>query len=108
MTEPLVLSDNAGPVRVLAMNRPESRNALNSSLIEALYAALCDVDADPSVRAVSTAAARWPRRQAAATGPSYPDRLVEVGEHSSGEQSTHPRATDDRPLTRAGWLPAPR
>jgi enoyl-CoA hydratase/carnithine racemase len=39
-------------VRVLAMNRPEARNALNTELIEALYAALGDADGDPSVRAV--------------------------------------------------------
>ncbi len=52
MTQPLVLSDDAGPVRVLTMNRPEARNALNSSLIEALYTALGDADTDPSVRAV--------------------------------------------------------
>jgi enoyl-CoA hydratase len=52
MTQPLVLSDDAGPVRVLTMNRPDARNALNSNLIEALYAALGDADADPSVRAV--------------------------------------------------------
>ncbi|MFZ0906241.1 MAG: enoyl-CoA hydratase [Mycobacterium sp.] len=41
-----------GLVRVLAMNRPEARNALNTELIEALYAALGDADGDPSVRAV--------------------------------------------------------
>jgi enoyl-CoA hydratase/carnithine racemase len=52
MTASLVLSDDAGPVRVLAMNRPAARNALNTKLIEALYAALGDADSDPSVRAV--------------------------------------------------------
>jgi enoyl-CoA hydratase len=52
MTPPLVLSDDAGSVRVLAMNRPEARNALNTELIGALYAALGDADGDPSVRAV--------------------------------------------------------
>lgn len=52
MTATLVLSDDAGPVRVLTMNRPEARNALNSNLIEVLFAALCEADADPSVRAV--------------------------------------------------------
>ncbi len=52
MTASLVLSDHAGPVRVLIMNRPEARNALSTKLIEALYAAFCDADADPSVRAV--------------------------------------------------------
>jgi enoyl-CoA hydratase len=41
-----------GPVRVLTMNRPEARNALSTKLIEELFAALCDADADESVRAV--------------------------------------------------------
>jgi enoyl-CoA hydratase len=41
-----------GPVRVLAMNRPEARNALNTKLIATLYAALGDADADSSVLAV--------------------------------------------------------
>jgi enoyl-CoA hydratase len=52
MTPPLVLSEDAGPVRVLTMNRPEARNALGTKLIEELYAALCAADDDASVRAV--------------------------------------------------------
>jgi enoyl-CoA hydratase len=40
-----------GAVRVLTMNRPEARNALNTQLIRELYAALCEADDDPSVRA---------------------------------------------------------
>lgn len=47
-----VLRDDTGAVRVLTMNRPAARNALNRELIKALYAALCDADNDPSVRAV--------------------------------------------------------
>jgi enoyl-CoA hydratase len=47
-----VLVEDTGAVRVLTMNRPEARNALNSELIEALHAALCEADADPAVRAV--------------------------------------------------------
>lgn len=47
-----VLRDDIGPVRVLTMNRPEARNALNRQLIKALYDALCEADADPSVRVV--------------------------------------------------------
>lgn len=47
-----VLADDADAVRVLSMNRPDARNALNSDLIEALYSALCEADADSSVRAV--------------------------------------------------------
>jgi enoyl-CoA hydratase len=80
MTQPLVLSDDAGPVRVLAMNRPDARNALNSNLIEALYAALGDADADPSVRAVVLTGvdpafcAGIDLKQAQREGPAYFDR----------------------------------
>jgi enoyl-CoA hydratase len=49
--QPVLLEDR-GAVRVLTMNRPESRNALNTALISALYAALIDADHDASVRAV--------------------------------------------------------
>jgi enoyl-CoA hydratase len=52
MTATLVLSDDAGPVRVLTMNRPAARNALSPELIEALYGALSEADDDSSVRAV--------------------------------------------------------
>ena len=41
-----------GPVRVLTMNRPEARNALNPDLIGTLYTALCEADDDSAVRAV--------------------------------------------------------
>ncbi|MCW2592715.1 MAG: echA8 2 [Mycobacterium sp.] len=47
-----VLVDDVGPVRVLTMNRPESRNALSRELIRALYAALKTADAGEAVRAV--------------------------------------------------------
>ncbi len=47
-----VLVEDDGAVRVLTMNRPEARNAVNIGLIVALYAALCDADADPAVQAV--------------------------------------------------------
>lgn len=50
--EALVLVVDSGPVRVLTLNRPESRNALNRGLIRALYAALKAADADESVRTV--------------------------------------------------------
>jgi enoyl-CoA hydratase len=52
MTSALVLSDDAGAVRVLTMNRPAARNALSPGLIEALYTQLREADDDPSVRAV--------------------------------------------------------
>ena len=47
-----VLLEDRGAVRVLTMNRPEARNALNIDLISALHAALIDADRDASVRAV--------------------------------------------------------
>lgn len=47
-----VLRDDVGAVRVLTLNRPEARNALNSKLIEALFVALNEADADSSVRAL--------------------------------------------------------
>jgi enoyl-CoA hydratase len=51
MSPPVMVSDVAG-VRVLTLNRPESRNALDGALISALYEALVDADAEPSARAV--------------------------------------------------------
>jgi enoyl-CoA hydratase len=50
--EELVLRADHGAVRVLTLNRPRARNALNRGLIRALYAALNSADDDASVRAV--------------------------------------------------------
>lgn len=41
--------ENRGPVRILTMNRPEKRNALNSELTQGLLDALRAADADESV-----------------------------------------------------------
>src|SRR6478752_4677708 len=48
----VIATDPAPGVRVLTMNRPEARNALNRELIETLFAALVAADADPDVRAI--------------------------------------------------------
>ncbi|MBV8927747.1 MAG: enoyl-CoA hydratase/isomerase family protein, partial [Mycobacteriaceae bacterium] len=48
----VLLSADHGGVRVLTLNRRESRNALSGELFEALYSALCDADDDDAVRAV--------------------------------------------------------
>jgi enoyl-CoA hydratase/carnithine racemase len=45
----LLLIENRGAVRILTMNRPEKRNALNSELTQGLLAALRAADADESV-----------------------------------------------------------
>ena len=48
----VVLRTDHGAVRVLTLNRPKARNALNRELIRALYAALKSADGDATVRAV--------------------------------------------------------
>ena len=47
-----VIVDDAAGVRVLTLNRPEARNALDGALISALYQALVAADAEPGVGAV--------------------------------------------------------
>jgi len=49
--QPVLITDHAG-VRVVTLNRPEARNALNRDLIRAAYAALTAADADETVCAV--------------------------------------------------------
>jgi len=49
--DPIFFSDQDG-VRVLTMNRPEKRNALNTALTQALLDALRAADADDAVRCV--------------------------------------------------------
>lgn len=51
-TDQLVLLENRGAVRVLTMNRPEARNALNWALIDAVFTALTDADTDVGVHVV--------------------------------------------------------
>jgi enoyl-CoA hydratase/carnithine racemase len=47
-----ILVENRGAVRILTMNRPEKRNALNTELTSALLEALRAADADEAVGAV--------------------------------------------------------
>ena len=47
-----LLIENRGGVRVLTMNRPDKRNALNVALSEALLAGLRAAEADDSVRSI--------------------------------------------------------
>jgi 2-(1,2-epoxy-1,2-dihydrophenyl)acetyl-CoA isomerase len=49
----LVLQRDAGGVRALSLNRPESRNALNVALLEALREAIAAAAGDPAVRCVT-------------------------------------------------------
>lgn len=50
--EPVLLTEDIGPVRRLTMNRPKALNALNGDLMDALMAALDDAAADEGVRAL--------------------------------------------------------
>jgi enoyl-CoA hydratase/carnithine racemase len=49
---PVLLVEDRGAVRILTMNRPEKRNALNSELTHALLDALRDADRDEAVGCV--------------------------------------------------------
>jgi len=49
---PVALSTTEGAVRVIELNRPDKRNALNDELIAALKSELREADADESLRAV--------------------------------------------------------
>src|SRR5271163_3971416 len=77
----LVLCEDRGAVRVLTMNRPKSRNALNTALISALHTALMQADRDDTVRAlVLTGAdpafcAGLDLKQVERDGSAYFDRL---------------------------------
>ena len=52
-----LLTENHGTVRVLTMNRPDKRNALNTALTQVLLDALRTADADDSVHCVVLAGA---------------------------------------------------
>ncbi len=47
-----LLIDNKDAIRILTLNRPEKRNALNDELIAALKGALHEADTDESLRAI--------------------------------------------------------
>lgn len=49
---PLVTADDEGAVRVLALRRPEARNAMSTAVLAALLDAVADAVGDPDVRVV--------------------------------------------------------
>jgi methylglutaconyl-CoA hydratase len=55
--EPLIVKEQTGRVVQLTLNNPDKRNAMTYAMVEALTAALQEVDADHKVRAVIIAGA---------------------------------------------------
>ncbi|MCD4526594.1 enoyl-CoA hydratase/isomerase family protein [Nocardioides sp. cx-173] len=53
MTEPVLKIEDHGKVRLLTLNRPEVRNALNMDLNDALVQALIEADHDPDVYVIA-------------------------------------------------------
>lgn len=56
MTDELLL-ETRGPIRIVTINRPDARNALNNAVMSGLGRAMLDADADPGVRVVVVTAA---------------------------------------------------
>lgn len=52
-----LLTEDRGAVRIITLNRPAKRNALDTQLTQALLTALMAADADPAVRAIVLAGA---------------------------------------------------
>ena len=55
--DPAVLTERHGPVLLLRLNRPDSRNALNAELLDGLGRALAAAQADAAVRCLVLSAA---------------------------------------------------
>jgi len=52
VTDPILLSEDRGPVRRLTLNRPERLNALSHDLVEALSSGLADAASNDAIRTV--------------------------------------------------------
>ena len=58
MSEPPVITERAGPVCTIILNRPEKRNAVDRPTAEALHAAFLDFANDDALRVAVLTGAR--------------------------------------------------
>jgi enoyl-CoA hydratase/carnithine racemase len=94
-----LLTTDHGAVRVLTMNRPDKRNALNNDLTHALLSALKESDRDPAVKAIVLAGAG----QSFCAGADVKEfgGFVNAGSGASGAQAALDRAHLTTSLHRA-------
>ena len=52
MTDPILMRETSGHIRVLTINRPDRMNAMDEALSDELIDAFVDAGADPAVRAI--------------------------------------------------------
>ncbi len=101
-------SDDGEGVRIITLNRPESLNAMNRTLIEDVKRAFDDADADKGARViVFTGAGRAllrRRRQARARPPRKRGRCPRPRRGDPGRDARHPASSTPRP--RGGHPPS--
>lgn len=74
-SQPAVTTQDCGPIRYVAINRPERRNALDDEVVSCLHSAFYDAGHDPSVHAVVVRGAG----SVFSAGMDF-DKLVELAE----------------------------
>ena len=52
MSDPILLSETRGLIRVLTINRPDRMNAISPELSDALIEAFVDAASEPDIRAI--------------------------------------------------------
>ena len=70
-----LLEDTQGTVRILTLNRPDKRNALNKTLHTELLDALARADADPDIRCVLLAGADLAEHHESAKQPAAANEI---------------------------------
>ena len=90
---PVLLVERDGDIAVLVLNRPQPRNSLSEALLKALSAALTEIKADRSIRAV-VLAANGPAFCAGHDLKELTARRADPHDAMSEPASSHPRIHD--------------